>query len=188
MARSVQGVVRAATGCRLIQTLSATAIVMLFAGSMNSLCAQENVSTAAASPATHYWINAGVGVGSLELSAVVSASLARERHLFSVRRAQVSTLLGDPLWDVGLLYGRAHVGGRGTASIAGGISLVNVIHRSGTELVPVMTESISMGIPIELQLFWRRGVFGLGGYAFTNFNLEEPFWGVALALQLGNRR
>ena len=46
-----------------------------------------------------------------------------------------------------------------------------------------------LGVPLELQLFWRPGsLVGLGLYGFANFNSQRSFGGLTLGLQLGRLR
>jgi hypothetical protein len=46
-----------------------------------------------------------------------------------------------------------------------------------------------IGLPLELQAFWRPGgLVGLGLYGFANLNQAQSFAGVTLSLQLGRLR
>lgn len=49
--------------------------------------------------------------------------------------------------------------------------------------------STVVGLPIEVQAFWRPGsLVGLGLYGFANFNQAQSFAGLTLGLQLGRLR
>ncbi|MBA4159794.1 MAG: hypothetical protein H0X65_20345 [Gemmatimonadetes bacterium] len=143
-----------------------------------------------------FWINAGVGVGTLDLAAAASASYQFGSSLLSVRTAATGEfeLLGpaDELWDVGLLYGRATPPGTFHAALGAGVALVRGTLRGGGGFGPPEREEripTTVGLPVELQLFWRpTTILGLGIYGFANANREQSFAGAALSVQLGSLR
>jgi hypothetical protein len=143
-----------------------------------------------------FWINAGVGVGTVDLAAAASASYQFGSSLLSVRTAATGEfeLLGpaDELWDVGLLYGRATPPGTFHAALGAGVAVVRGTLRGGGGFGPPEREEripTTVGLPVELQLFWRpTTILGLGIYGFANANREQSFAGAALSVQLGSLR
>ena len=80
---------------------------------------------------------------------------------------------GAPLTEVGVLYGRSAPGDFGFASVAAGMGVVQ-------------GETTIIGLPVEVQAYLRPLPFaGLGVTLFGNINPEQPFGGLAIALQLG---
>ena len=110
----------------------------------------------------------------------------------------------EKVWDVGVLCGRI---GRiakasyGFASISSGMSIVGGVRRGrylggtgewvgtsyyfGTSYYEE-NDFITVGIPVEGQLFWTPlAFFGIGFYGFANLNPEKSFVGALLCVQIG---
>jgi len=138
------------------------------------------------------WLNVGLGVSHLGFSAITSASLQNDVHLFSLRGAMAAELFGDHVWDFGLLYGRSRWSETGMVSVAMGLALVGG-ERDSTSLLgpspPSESLPLSPGIPVEVQAFGHlMRIGGIGAYGFLNVNPEKSFAGLSLSLQLGRLR
>lgn len=147
----------------------------------------------------HYWINIGFGGSSHGISSGAIFSYRIKGNLISFRfiyNEELNILGPSPsesVWEFGLLYGINTKASYGLASISGGISMVGGVRRgkylssegwfsSNYEKLTFM----SIGIPIEGQLFWTPFSFlGVGIYAFANLNTEGSFAGALICLQLG---
>ena len=98
------------------------------------------------------------------------------------------------VWDIGILYGRSSKTSYaktsyGLASVSGGISIVGVVRSDYYGGYYEKSTFLTIGIPIEVQLFWTPIPFlGIGIYGFANLNLEESFAGWLLCIQLGELR
>jgi len=164
-----------------------------------------------------FWVNGGVGhslvhggLGSHPDAPSFGGSLCYQsgKNLLSfryLRNEEFHIFLTDsPLetvWDVGVLYGRIAKASYGFASISAGISLVGGVRRgrylssSGGWFVWFGTNYyeengfITVGIPVEAQLFWTPlAFFGIGFYGFANLNIEKSFVGALLCIQFGTLR
>jgi len=104
----------------------------------------------------------------------------------------------ETVWDVGVLYGRIAKASYGFASVSAGISLVGGVRRGrylsssggwfGTRYFEEKN-FITVGIPVEAQLFWTPlAFFGIGLYGFANLNIEKSFVGALLCIQFGKLR
>lgn len=159
------------------------------------------------------WIGTGLGIGAMfeeevsddrtgAIAGPLYASYQTGVHVFSLRTAAVTELFGDTAGDLGVLYGRATTGPNGHASFGIGLAAVFVDYTpDDLDLCGLFgdpddcsedgrNESVrAVGVPLEVQLFWRPLAFvGLGVYGFANLNPEAPFAGVAFGLQLGDLR
>jgi len=150
----------------------------------------ENVKKAA------YWFNVGLGLstaGSTALSA--NGSLRINKTIFSVRTTQVSEAKdqvgGGEFFDVGILIGTtASVTSNKLIALAVGLARVTGYRYVGE---PGRNRSVekeplnnSIGIPLEIQMFYRPNhIFGIGFYIFGNFNSEQSFGGITLSIQFG---
>ncbi len=141
-----------------------------------------------------YWVNAGIGFSSFSspgISSVTSFSYQTGKHLISTRFiSNIEPCFGgtcpdETVWDIGILYGRSSKTSYGLASLSGGISIVGGAVYQRDEEVTFLT----IGIPIEVQLFWTPASFlGIGIYGFANLNPKESFAGALLCIQLGKLR
>lgn len=163
-----------------------------------------------------FWVNGGFGGSSVHgglgshpgaLSFGGSLCYQSGKNLLSFRylRNVEFQILGPDLpiekvWDVGVLCGRI---GRiakasyGFASISAGISLVGGVRRGrylgntgwfGSSYYEE-NDFITVGIPVEAQLFWTLPAFsGIVFYVFANLNKEKSFVGALLCIQFGKLR
>lgn len=175
-----------------------TAALTLFTGNPD-LYAQDSYRKV---EEDHYWFNAGLGTSSFGGSLGISASYQTGRSLASVRFIynEEFNILGpspsESVWDFGALYGINAKGSLVFASVSGGVSFVTGVRRgkylgssgwfsSNYESEPFVT----VGIPVEGQLFWTPLNFlGIGFYGFANLNPEKSFVGALLSIQLGKLR
>jgi hypothetical protein len=137
-------------------------------------------------PRVYYWMNIGVGVATTGIAVAGNLSLHWDMNIVSLRGSAVDNILEyETMWDVGLLYGQA-LSGRTKFAIASfgvGISVVGSEDGWGG-----VDRSLTVGIPIEVQLFLRDRHSGLGVYGFGNINPERIFVGVTVSLQVGRLR
>lgn len=136
-----------------------------------------------------FWLGAGLGVGSEDFAAQLNGSYQFGGNLLSLRASATAGLFDDGFGDYALMYGRATspTGKRYHASAALGLGIVHGCRGGG--LGGCRDVSNAVGLPIEVQLFWRPGSrMGLGLYGFANFNDEQSFGGLTLSLQLGRLR
>jgi hypothetical protein len=145
--------------------------------------------------ASHYrdtfWIGAGLGAGSEDFAGSFNISYQTGANLFSFRLAATAgPLFDDGFSDVALLYGRATrmPGGRYQASAAVGLGVADGC-RGGGVFAGCRETASAIGLPIEVQAFWRPARFiGFGFYGFANLNHVQSFAGLTLGLQLGHLR
>lgn len=136
------------------------------------------------------WIHGGPAATTLGLGMIGGAAVEFDRHVLSLRAVSTDQALGDELWEIAVLYGRAtateHVflsAGVGTA-VVGGTRYPRVFGGGeGEDFEPII------GFPLEGQIAWTpvRAV-GIGVHAFANVNTAHPVGGVALTLRLGDVR
>ena len=138
----------------------------------------------------YYWLNFGIGAGSVgEEGIAIAANLSYhfDKNLLSLRAVGNGELFGKTMSDYGLLYGRSLKQNSLFVSVGAGLALVegSISHGLFSNKEP---EKIgpTLGVPLELQLFWRPSSFlGIGLYGFANLNPEESFVGATISLQLG---
>ncbi len=136
-----------------------------------------------------FWLAAGGGVGSEDVAGNLNASYQFGANVISLRAAGTAGLFDDGFGDYAVLYGRATrpVGKRHHLSAAVGVGRVSGCEREGG--LSNCRFSTKVGLPLELQAFWRPGsLIGLGLYGFANFNAARSFAGLTLGLQLGRLR
>ena len=132
-----------------------------------------------------YWINFGLGaIGN------TGAYYQTGRHVFSIRYGVSGEILGDTYSDIGLLYGWSTKPALFTASIGTGIAYSTIVYdESGLFGSQSDITKNAIGVPLEIQLYWRFTRFvGLGLYTFANFNSEKSFAGVTICVQAGKLR
>jgi hypothetical protein len=166
------------------------------------------------SSAQFFWVNGGFGGSSVHgglglhpgaLSLGGSLCYQSGKNLLSFRylrneEFQIlrTALPSETVWDTGVLYERIAKALLGFVSISTGISLVSGVRRgrylssSGGWFGTSYYEEknfITVGIPIEVQLFWTSSnSFGIGFYGFANLNKEKSFIGALLCIQIGKLR
>ena len=167
------------------------------------------------SSAQFFWVNGGLGVSSvhdglgsnqappsfgLSLCYQSGKSLFSFQYLLSKEFQALRTYSpSETVWDCGILYGRIAKASYGFASISTGISLVGGVRRGrylsssggwflGTNYYE-QDNFVTVGIPVEGQLFWiPLNFLGIGLYGFANLNTEKSFIGALLCIQLGKLR
>jgi len=167
------------------------AILALMSIFNTDLYAQDSNNAA---PKMDNWLNAGFGFSNSGLSSGLSYSFASENHLYTIRGVHneeftiSKTATSNSVWDIGLLYGLQHKNPQDLISISVGIALVGGVKRVDQTLVTDTGEKfLTVGLPIETQMFWRlHKVFGIGLYGFANLNSQKSFAGGMLSLQIGN--
>jgi hypothetical protein len=134
------------------------------------------------------WVSGGLGWASRGPAGHLAASYQSGGSILSARGAGTVAVFGDPLWDVGLLYGSPIVAGVLHASLGVGVGVAGGETRESIHGDPQPMPT-TFGVPIEVQLFLRPlPVLGFGLYGFGNINREESFAGVTAALQIGRLR
>jgi len=155
----------------------------------NSICAQSTNQKS-------FWINVGIGEGSVEdfkgdMAANISATYQFSKNLFTLRYLTDGELFigsGLEIYDYSLLYGRVLTSSTFLASFGIGLGLIDV-NRKGGLFTETEKIGIKVGLPFETQLFWRPLRFlGIGVYGFANINSEESFYGYAVSIQIGKLR
>ena len=150
----------------------------------NPINAQEDVH--------NFWIDFGVGVGSVDKGAGganLNAAYQFGENLISARIAGCGKIFGKSVNDYSILYGRAFSSST-TAMTSAGIGL-GIVEGTISHGLFSDTEKIGpvIGVPLEAQLFWRPLSFlGLGLYAFANINSKQSFVGCTISLQIGKLR
>jgi hypothetical protein len=137
-----------------------------------------------------YWLGAGLGVGQEGLGGQLNISYQFSANLISFRVASTAGLFEDEFTDYGLLYGRATRGAEDRYLVAAalGVAVVDGC-RGGGVFSSCRGMSAVIGLPVEMQVFWRPGkVVGLGLYGFANFNQSQTFAGLTVSLQVGRLR
>ena len=159
----------------------------------------------------NYWFNVGVGVAMVKggfesgnsdnevgLSYGFNFSTQMKKGLISIRYIYNEEMIflnlqpKESVHDIGVLYGRIAKIPFGFASISGGISIVNGVHRGVFENLSDHSFNydrkpyFTFGIPLESQLFWTPFPFmGVGIYGFANINQEKTFFGGLFCVQIG---
>lgn len=129
-----------------------------------------------------FWVNLGFGVGGINVTGALSGYvgftyLTGERTI-SFRIAGCGGVDSIGAGDIGLMYGWSRSGERRFMSYGIGIGYVRTNEFAGNDE--------TVGIPLEIQLFYRpAGFLGLGIYGFANVNLKKLFYGACLCLQVG---
>jgi hypothetical protein len=135
-----------------------------------------------------FWVGVGLGAGSEDFAGTLNGSYQFGGNLLALRASATAGIFDDGFGDYALLYGRATPPAeRYHASAAVGLGIVHGCRGGG--LGGCRDVPNVVGVPIELQLFWRPGsLVGLGLYGFANFNSQQSFAGLTLGLQLGRLR
>ena len=137
-----------------------------------------------------FWFGAGLGAGSEDFAASLNGSYQFGASVVSLRTTVTAGLFEDGFNDYAVLYGRATrpSGKRYQLSAAAGIGLVDGC-RGGGIFSSCRDISTVVGLPLEVQAYWRPGKFlGFGLYGFANLNRAQSFAGLTLGLQGGRLR
>jgi hypothetical protein len=136
-------------------------------------------------PGSRAWVSGGLGWASRGPAGHLAVSYQSGGNLLSARGSGTIAVFGDPLWDLGLVYGRRLVSGGVHASIGAGVGAVGGETRESIHGDPEPLAT-TLGVPIEVQLSLRPvPILGIGLYGFGNVNREESFAGVTVAIQIG---
>lgn len=127
------------------------------------------------------WLTVGVGVGTAGGALALGPDVAWNNHILSGRASTTFRLKGPDYGDLGLLYGRTAVWEYGMVGVSAGLGVMQYHdygYRSG--------EVVAVSVPVAARAaFQPLPVFGLGTYLFGNLNLERPFAGLVLTVNLG---
>ena len=176
----------------------------------------EELSLAAAiiySVTQPWWLTLGVGIGASEqvpggLSGDIGLNYEyKPNRLVGIRAADVNNTKiftvdqWNPASSAGLAQASGHVGGDGDISFIYGVMRHNqygyLAASTGLGVVfghkqPTVTNHLgkdftTLGIPLELQIFWTvSSHIGLGLIGFANANPQGKFAGLTLAVEIGN--
>ena len=137
-----------------------------------------------------FWFGAGFGLGSEEFGVQLNGSYQFGGNLISVRTAVAAELFDDGFNDYALLYGRSLVPRYKRYHISAGTGIALVEGCTGDGFLGGCDRAKTViGLPLELQAFWRPGRWlGLGLYGFANLNQTRSFAGATLGFQLGRMR
>jgi len=157
--------------------------------------AELGVQTMPSSP----WITIGIGGATHRFAIAGDFSYPLNIHLFSAHVIYMSQMgLSDPESkdiEYSLLYGLHSEGEVAMVSISSGLSLIESHHVIVHEAHQVdssyylesytMENAVSVGIPLEAQLFFNLGRhFGLGVIYFTNFSHFYSYSGVLVSYRI----
>ncbi|MGI9628742.1 MAG: hypothetical protein ACR2QM_18045 [Longimicrobiales bacterium] len=136
-------------------------------------------------------MTAGLGGGAgLEVggSFAVLGALTHQRgpHRIVLRLLVMADFYGFPdvsaeTDEVALLYGRSLAGSGSQSAILAGLSVVTVHGGPESDFV----QRTTLGIPLVVEGLLRGKVTGVGLQAFANLNIEAPYAGLGLLLQVG---
>lgn len=155
------------------------------------------------------WAGAGTGIAAMpERNAgdsstsgsagagVLYVTYREKQNLITGRLSSTAEVFGDVVFDYGLLYGRMIGSGEGFVSVGGGLAFVegefvddglSFCNFFSQDCEPKETVKVqTVGVPLEVQLFWRPTRFvGVGAYLFANLNTVASFGGASASIQLG---
>jgi hypothetical protein len=143
---------------------------------------------------SHYWLNMGFGISTVDMSGGAGFSCQTGKRLISIRYTHNEDFaflepVKESVWDVGVLYGIIRKSNYGLISASAGISIVGGYDRG--ERID-FTDSyekknfLTFGVPLEVQLFFTPFDYvGVGINGFANLNPKKTFTGVLLCLQIG---
>ena len=137
------------------------------------------------------WISAGIGggifAGTEGLGFQLQAAHQRNQHLFSIRGSLVAEVLGDAVYDLGVLYGRAWVKDRTFLSLGSGVGLAVTAECPGIFSGGDCREKKTLGLPVSVEFSGRPTHFlGIGLQLFANVNPVQSFFGGLVGVQVGS--
>lgn len=166
------------------------ALCMLF----GSLALQAQYSRFDVSPGL-WWVNLGAGMSNIssdqeQLMFYGSFNKPRtERLLLSSRYTYAQELNpfertnAERNWDLSALASLYFKGDAGYFAVGSGLGLNGGKIREGR-----LENYLTVGLPLETQLFVTLPSLGLGIVGMVNINAKTTYWGVALAVQFGALR
>lgn len=142
-----------------------------------------------------WWVNFGAGLGNIssdDQNLLFYASfnkprsenlLLSGRYTFSQQLNAYESVEPEKDWDLSALASYYHKSDAGFFSVGAGIGL-----NGGRMRDPSIQNYLTVGLPIETQLFMTLPSMGIGIVGIANINPKISYWGVALSLQFGALR
>lgn len=136
-------------------------------------------------PKTNIWLNAGLGVNSMNFGANINANLSLDNVVGTLKFAgNMKGIFGNSLEEIGFLIGWKYQVASAHFSVSGGIASITSIKSSGLFSKSVKRQAV--GLIAELQYFYAFFDFlGIGVSAYGNANSFESIVGINLNLFLG---
>lgn len=138
------------------------------------------------------WVDFGVGVSTVGLTAIAGLAHQFNVHVLSARGTYSGETLGDSVWEIGALYGIGISEQSSHFSVSGGLGLLGGTTRSNSGFFSNGSEEkipLTLSVPLETNLIWRPvDFFGMGIHGFASINSERLFAGAALSIQIGDFR
>ena len=149
---------------------------------------------------SYSWINLGVGTSldypvafNIGLNYQLKKYMVTARFLITDELDLQHQSSSEFVWDAGILLGRIFKNGFGLVSFSAGLSFVGGLKRGAYISFDEtwggyyqMEHRATLGIPLESHLVYMLSRnAGIGITAFGNLNLDKPFFGALLSLQLG---
>lgn len=142
-----------------------------------------------------WWVNLGIGIGNIStdnenLLLFVSFNKPRTETLLLTGRYTYSRQLDvfesvepEKNWDISGLVSYYTKGEAGFFSIGAGLGL-----SGGKIRDPQLQNYLTIGLPIEMQMFVTLPAAGLGLVGIANINPKTTYWGAGVSLQFGTLR
>lgn len=142
-----------------------------------------------------WWLNLGAGLGNLASeneTVMLYASfnkpksenlLLSSRYSFSQQLGLLEFVEPETNWDLSALASYYIKKNGGFFSIGTGLGL-----NGGKMRDPSLQNYLTVGLPIETQLFMTLPSVGIGLVGIVNINPKTTYWGVTAALQFGSLR
>jgi hypothetical protein len=144
-----------------------------------------------------WWVNIGAGPALIGTDFAMNAGIIYcyqfKQSLISARIIGVTnknptvqrmdkTTTNYKMTDYGILYGPIWQLEKSYVSLGAGIGLVRAAYETSTSI----ETNTSIGLPMEVQWFWRPTYFaGIGLYFSTTLNFEKQLTTAMLCVQLG---
>lgn len=153
-----------------------------------ALSAHESGRAQTAPPSTSWWGTAGLGLGGDDASVGFLGASYQDRNVMLSARVTLNRgpLGGDDINDFGLVY--CVPIGTERLNLSAGIGVGGIWGSRGLGSSGPFGEKLpfTVGLPFELQAFWRPArFFGIGGYGFANVNSLKTILGAGLGVQCG---
>ena len=175
---------RSVRPCKALRLVLLACCVSL--ASIADLAGQETSSQ------SRVWLSLGLGGGffgstdgsgeGLGLASAITHQTGS--RVISLRASLLGEILGDGVYDLGLLYGRGSMGETGRTTFGAGLALVGSEDCGG--LSAICEREWTIGVPLGAGASYSFGrVLGIGIHAFANLNLVRSYIGAVLALRIG---
>jgi hypothetical protein len=173
--------------------------IILFLFISNNIYSQKDTSFLQVSK---FWTHIGIGPSSLTNCFSGNVALQKNKYLFSLsfiynweqekhelfggQWFSPKSLLPEKVWAIGPLVGLTKNAKHGFASISSGVTFVGGIKRGDYVFlsyneIPIRT----VGIPFDVQFFYRFPPIGIGIDLNANINNRRSFAGIMFCLQFG---